>query len=818
MKKTKFILIPTLVAVIAVMAVLIGNYSGITNQSDKTAKGNAVGMITSALAEADYPDPEVIAIEEKVVAYDNSGKEIDIEQVDESTYDGFIFSADGDVKTSDAVRYIGGNTYAADSIEDMSEAVDSDTVTYVEPNYEFSLMDDSQAFAETVDVLDPVDPPAGDDFDFDLLGGWSSSPNDSYVSKQYCINLQNEKGAWKNGVYGADSKVVVSVIDSGLYTNQEDIDYSHIVKGKSYIGGSSTQDGYSHGTMVTGVIMASQNNRRGVAGAAPGVYVMPMKVFDSNGKCNGEGIFKAIYDSIDAGVEVINMSLGTTNYSYSFKQACEAASKAGIIVIAAAGNNGNSVVEYPAAFDCVIGVASVGPDGTRSSFSEIGESVDVAAAGENVYGLYNSEKTPYCICNGTSFACPQVAALAAMVKSIDSSYTTDKFFSLLKKTSSNYTESGGAKWNKNTGYGIVNFGKVIDEVRATYVDMDETTVTVDTPSVPYDGSEKEVSVTCTYKGKTLKKGTDYTTVYLNNIDVGTANVILKGKGKYTGSTYASFEIYDPYVEETASIGPDGVATVSDSLASKLKPGYIGKVVIPSDDINVKLTKSFIKKIAPYGVKFEAYYSSVELGTDSLNELASKMKADEVYLKLIDGELVYEDGLPLTSVGDDAAPAVNTLSVNTKIGLQVPSELSSKVVCAVDKNKKPYYGKKISGILTFEAPAGAYTVTSADPFVKTAAGKVTPKASLSASGSKLKIKTTASVSSITKMGYAVQYKYYVSTSKSSGYKCVKTTSSKSYTYSAKKGKTYYVKVQAVALDRDGKTIAKSKESAVASKKL
>lgn len=799
-------------AVLIVAGVITAIYTG----SFETADAD----ISSSCAE----ETEICSeIKEKIVVYDDDGAVSDIDSVDSDSYEGFLFSAEGDVDLSDSVRYVGDNLYAADSLEDIEMSCDASDIGYIEPDYEFELLG-------TVTPL-PYEPDEDDD-DFSLLGSWSVNPDDKYykAGKMYNMKLEDVPGAWEYNIYGqADRKVTVAVIDSGIYTGHEDIDYTHILKGKSYIEGSSTYDNYSHGTMVTGIIMASQNNSKGVAGCAPGVYVMPLKVFNSKGKSDGESIFKAIYAAVDAGVDVINMSLGTKNYSYTFKTACEKADSAGIIMVAAAGNNGDSTVEYPAAFDCVIGVGSVGQDGKRSPFSEMGKSVDVAAAGEGLYGVYNSKKTPYAICNGTSFACPQVAALAAMVKSVDKSYTNAKFLNLLKNTSSNYSEQNGPSWNKNTGYGIVNFRKVIETVLSVYIDLEDAEITLDSTRIAWDGTLKKPEVTVKSGNKTLVKGTDYTVAYKDNADIGIAKVIITGKGKTRGCVYVEFEIFDPYAEVTAVTDSGGKSSVSDGqlsgMLSQIKSGeYLyGKVKVPASDIDISLKKTFLTEISSYGLKLSSQTGSVTYGSDELSSVISQISGDTVtFILMADGTYdVTAAGQPVQGTDELLCSNESSVELSAEIALVIPESLRGKTLCAVDGNGNPYYGSTVGDEFRFKASgAGEYTLSSADSFAVKKASSVNLKTAASKNSStKAKVKISGDVTNLKNMGYTVKYKYYCSTSKTKGYSLKKTTTSSSYTYTGlKKGKTYYFKVRAAVIDSSGKTVAQTKYSSVSKIKL
>ncbi len=137
------------------------------------------------------------------------------------------------------------------------------------------------------------------------------------------------------------------------------------------------------------------------------------------------------------------------------KTACETAVEKGILVVAAAGNDGTRVNNYPAAYDCVIGVASLDEDGQPSYFSQYGDSVYVAAPGGKVTSVLN-EASKYVTGSGTSYACPEVVALGAMARSVFPEMNQNEFKQLLQETCQDKGDEG---FDIYYGWGLVDFGK-----------------------------------------------------------------------------------------------------------------------------------------------------------------------------------------------------------------------------------------------------------------------------------------------------------------------------------------------------------------------
>ena len=399
-----------------------------------------------------YDNTELTSL---IIAYDNEGNEISPEKVDEKTYDGYTFKLKSETPdkyitekaiNDSEIKEIGGdNFYSAKSLEAIDDFISEEYIEYIEPDYTVVVSDN---FYTEENVANP----------------------DDVSEKQWNLKMMKVQDAWTQGiygqpVYGRESKVTVAVIDSGLYGSgeadtikHEDIDYGRVVSGTNLAtSDKGTPDTLGHGTFVSGMIFAEMNNGVGIAGIAPEVNILPIKVFGGTGRTSNSTVESAIYEAVDRGVDVINMSLGSEGYSASLKEACDTAEAAGILVVAAAGNDGTSVNNYPAAYDSVVGVGSVDSDRGTSYFSQYGKSVYVAAPGGSVYSLGLGEKS-YKTGSGTSYASPEVAALAAMVKSIAPEMTQTDFKKLLEETSQDESTEG---FDDYYGWGIVDFGKAV---------------------------------------------------------------------------------------------------------------------------------------------------------------------------------------------------------------------------------------------------------------------------------------------------------------------------------------------------------------------
>ena len=160
---------------------------------------------------------------------------------------------------------------------------------------------------------------------------------------------------------------------------------------------------YGHGTMVAGVIHL----------VAPTVKLMPVKVFDAHGGSSLSLLIQGIHYAVDMGATVINMSFDMTAYSAELANAIDFAANRGVILVAAAGNEGKSMTVYPAGYPKVIGVGATDNNLKRASFSNYGPLVDLAAPGVWVITTYPMNK--YAAGSGTSFSAPMVAGAVALL-------------------------------------------------------------------------------------------------------------------------------------------------------------------------------------------------------------------------------------------------------------------------------------------------------------------------------------------------------------------------------------------------------------------
>jgi subtilisin family serine protease len=164
---------------------------------------------------------------------------------------------------------------------------------------------------------------------------------------------------------------------------------------------------FGHGTMTSGLVHL----------VAPTAKILPLKSFSSNGTGYLSNIVAALYYAVQHRANVVNMSFDLTPSSPSLNQAVSYANKAGVVLVAAAGNENTSARVYPASLNgYVVGIASTTDWDTRSSFSNYGSAdVWIAAPGENIISTYPGGT--YAAASGTSFSSPIVAGTVSLLLS-----------------------------------------------------------------------------------------------------------------------------------------------------------------------------------------------------------------------------------------------------------------------------------------------------------------------------------------------------------------------------------------------------------------
>lgn len=179
---------------------------------------------------------------------------------------------------------------------------------------------------------------------------------------------------------------------------------------------SGNGDGFTHGTHVAGIAGAATNNGVGMASIGYSVKILPVKIAD-NATGTLTGGLDGVYYAMRSGADVISMSWGVLSDYAAFKSIIQQVAASGAVMVAAAGNDGDQTLHYPAAYPEVISVGATDQNDQRASFSNYGSTIDVMAPGVGIYSTLPEGNNTYGNYSGTSMATPMVAGLAGLVKS-----------------------------------------------------------------------------------------------------------------------------------------------------------------------------------------------------------------------------------------------------------------------------------------------------------------------------------------------------------------------------------------------------------------
>jgi subtilisin family serine protease/putative cell wall-binding protein len=313
------------------------------------------------------------------------------------------------------------------------------------------------------------------------LRHFAATPNDPDYPRQWAHTLTGIEQAWAHSTGSAG--VHVAVVDSGTQGTHPDlrgnlvaqVDVSTGSAGPERLGIDNDSCEFGHGTRVAGVVGAIGNNGINLAGVNWGVSILDLAITSQENGCviPDYAVVAAIDYARQAGVDVINLSLGAPQSfcPAGLQGAIDDARAAGIAVVAASGNfeldptlAGTPAV--PASCNGVISVGAVGPSGTHAAYSTTNEYVDLAAPGgdfetDGFAGLvwllsHDGGIVPD---QGTSYASPYVAGLAALLRAIRPELSPDDLESILERTALDRGESGR---DPMYGWGLVQAGPAAD--------------------------------------------------------------------------------------------------------------------------------------------------------------------------------------------------------------------------------------------------------------------------------------------------------------------------------------------------------------------
>lgn len=267
--------------------------------------------------------------------------------------------------------------------------------------------------------------------------GWSASPasaaGDQYATALLGLDrLGSARGAGQ----------VVAVLDTGVQLRPA----PHaalagaLLPGVDLVDGDGVPDDVRTGAVdaTTGAVDALAGHGTHVAAVvhlvAPDAAILPVRVLDPTGGASLWNVVKGLLWAVDNGATVVNASLGTRGSAGLLKDAVEVAERRGVVVVAAAGNDGRDRDNYPASAGCAVSVAASDAADVVAAFSTTGDRVTVAAPGVAVTSAHPFSPTGYAAWDGSSMASPFAAGTVALVRATRPGATPAQVQTLLQRT------------------------------------------------------------------------------------------------------------------------------------------------------------------------------------------------------------------------------------------------------------------------------------------------------------------------------------------------------------------------------------------------
>jgi len=327
-------------------------------------------------------------------------------------------------------------------------------------------------------------------------GSWGQSYDDQYWLARIGLG-PGEQSVWPQLPQNLEP-VIVAVIDTGIDWNHLDFGWDNLWTNPGEIAGNGLDDdgngfvddmiGWNfyeannkpwdhdgHGTFVSGIIAASWNNDQGIAGINPGSKIMVLRALNSFGNSRASYLARAIVYAVDNGAQIINMSVGGPGLTQAEIEAVRYATSKGVLIIVAAGNEGDRVENFGiAGMDEVITVGAAGLDDLRAPFSNYGAAVDLLAPGVDILSLrarrtdtlldvpgsnyraraaYVGTDNRYLRASGTSFAAPMVAGVASLLLSRHPTLSARQVRQMLLNSARDVGASGIDQFS---GYGMLD--------------------------------------------------------------------------------------------------------------------------------------------------------------------------------------------------------------------------------------------------------------------------------------------------------------------------------------------------------------------------
>lgn len=290
------------------------------------------------------------------------------------------------------------------------------------------------------------------------------NPSDGYYRRMGALAAIHAAAGWSAlglGAFPATGGVPVGVVDTGIDAGHEDLAGKVRACGGAVNGRikpGACADDNDHGTHVAGTIAATANNRVGVLGVAFNSPLVVCKALDANGSGKLADVASCITWVHEHGAKVISLSLGgpaSVTIRTAVRAAWSRGSTRGSVIVAAAGNEGNTATEFPAGYPEVVSVAAVDDSRRHAAFSNANADVEIAAPGVQV--LSTRRGGGYVRLSGTSMATPHAAGAAALVWG---AHRRSSASAIRKRLDAAVTDAGPAGRDPRFGWGVLDLARM----------------------------------------------------------------------------------------------------------------------------------------------------------------------------------------------------------------------------------------------------------------------------------------------------------------------------------------------------------------------
>lgn len=306
---------------------------------------------------------------------------------------------------------------------------------------------------------------------------------DPLIDQQWGLTAIGARDVWNQST-GAG--VTVAIIDGGSGPHP-DLDANldpgrSIIEGAETLGANDLDPDDGHGTHVAGIVAASNGNGIGISGVAPNARILPLRVFPPGTQSNSSDVAKAITFAVDAGVKVINLSLGGDTERPAITRAVQYAVDHNVLVVSAAGNSGEfAPPKWPAVDDNTIAVTAIDRNNSVASFGQRGEYIDLSAPGVDILSTKTSKFTcasgaqpdGYGCLQGTSMAAPFVSGAAALLFAARPNITAAQVRALLISSA---TDLGPVGRDTTFGAGLVNLSAAFAALNIMFPIFNDPTI------------------------------------------------------------------------------------------------------------------------------------------------------------------------------------------------------------------------------------------------------------------------------------------------------------------------------------------------------